>query len=206
MTVLTVLTRVLVGVLSVMGVAGHAYLVTPTARNVQHNSDYCPQCLNGPEVCGDQRGTHHHEAFGKYASPPKVSRSYAAGGILKARVEISANHMGRWGLGLCALKSASQAAERKTLTKKCFRTLKRADGKGRYVYLPSATSVSTATFKLPSGLKCSRCVIRWVWETGNSCTPPGTPHKYANPNLEVCGTRSAPAGERFTNCADIRIR
>lgn len=193
-----------IGLASVVGGACHGFLQTPPARNVQHNSDYCPQCLNGPEVCGDPGGQHHHEAFGKYATPPRVGQTYRSGGVLPARVVITANHVGRWGLQLCALKDPSPESERRALTARCFKRLKLARGGGSYAYLSSSDTASSAVFRLPRGLRCDRCVLRWVYETGNSCTPPGTPVRYANPGLEVCGKWMA--GERFTNCADIRIK
>lgn len=197
----------LTGLTCVVGGMCHGYLAHPAARNVQRNSNYCPHCLNGPEVCGDPRGRHDHEAFGRFASSPRIARTYASGGLLRARVVITANHRGRWSLGLCALKDSSLQTERATLSRsKCFKKLKLANGGGTYVYLSSSASASSATFKLPRGVRCSRCLLRWHYETGNSCTPRGTPRQYANPGLETCGTRRAPAMETFTNCADIRIR
>lgn len=192
------------GLAQVVAGACHGYLAKPAARNVQHLSDYCPQCLNGPGMCGDLPGQPRHEAFGKYASPPDVAETYEAGGMLRARVVITANHRGRWGLKLCALPDTSPRTERAAMPG-CLKRLKRTGGKGSYVYLWPSASVSTAAFRLPRGVTCERCVLQWLWETGNSCTPPGTPAKYANGALQTCGSASAPPGETFTNCADIRI-
>lgn len=194
----------LVCLASIAGATCHGFLATPAARNVQHNSDYCPQCLNGPGVCGDQRGRHDHEAYGKHASPPRIAETYGAGGLLKAHVVFTANHWGRWSLSLCDLPDPSPRTERATV-RGCFKRLKLAEG-GSFVYLPPSASSSSAVFRLPRGVRCERCVVRWSYETGNSCTPPGTPHQHAGPGLSVCGASGAPAGEEFTNCADIRIR
>ncbi len=193
---------VLAGLASVVGGMCHGYLAEPAARNVQRNSDYCPHCLSGPEVCGDPAGQHHHEAFGKYGSSPRV-KTFTAGGVLSARVLITTNHMGRWSLELCRLRNPSPSFERLALRRGCFKKLKLTKG-GTYVYLSPSASSSVATFRLPRGSRCRRCVLRWVWETGNSCTPRGTPRRYAGPGLSPCGKYIA--GERFTNCADIRIR
>lgn len=193
-----------VGVAHAVGALAHGYLAQPAARNVQHNSDWCPQCLNGGGVCGDPSdGPRNHEAFGKYATQ-RLAATYASGGTLRARVVITANHLGRWGLRLCALDDDSPAAERRALPD-CFERLKRADGGGTWVYLSSSASESSATFRLPKGVRCKRCVLQWRYQTGNSCTPRGTPPRHANPHLQECGTPGAPVMERFTNCADVRI-
>lgn len=197
---------VVIGLTSAIGGMCHGFLARPAARNVQHNSDYCPHCLNGPEVCGDPAGRHDHEAFGKYATPAVIAKTYVNGGTLAARASINVNHAGRWGLQLCRLPNPSPGGERRSLGARCFRQLRLANGGGAHVYLGPSDTVSSAVFRLPRGIRCARCVLRWHWETGNSCTPPGTPRAYANPGLEVCGTSRAPAGESFVNCADIRIR
>lgn len=199
---LRALVRWCVGAACVVQGLCHGYLAQPAARNVQHATDYCRHCLNGPEICGDPRGQHHHEASGKFASPVKIAQRYRAGGVLKARVVITANHMGRWGLRLCALKDASPGAERATL-KNCLKPLRLSGGKGRYVYVPSTASESHGSFRLPRGMSCKRCVVQWRWETSNTCNPPGTPHKYRNPYVGTCTAGLRP--ETFTNCADISI-
>lgn len=178
----------------------HGYLDMPAARNVQRNSNHCPHCLNGPGLCGDPARRRDHETGGKFASPPRVAHTYRSGSKLDARVVITANHAGRWSLELCSLDNGI-----KHETKSCFKRLQLADGRGQYVYLSPSAGVSRSTFRIPRGLRCKRCVLRWFYETGNSCTPRGTPRKFANPGLQTCGTRRAPAMETFTNCADIRI-
>lgn len=179
----------LTGLLSVVGGAAHGYLAVPAARNVQHNSHYCPQCLNGPGVCGDPAGVRDHST-GKF-SKSKTVKAYAPGSVLKANVVITANHEGRWGLGLCPHPTADA---------KCFRPLKLVGG-GTHVYLGKKYR-SSGSFRLPK-IKCKNCVLRWRYETGNSCNPRGTPRAYWNSDLEVCGKWIDP--EIFTNCADIRI-
>lgn len=196
--------RVLRAVIALAGVVGglcHGFLATPAARNVQHNSNYCPQCLNGPEVCGDPAGQHHHEAFGKFGTSRTVAK-YSPGGRLTARVVFTANHKGRWSLGLCALRDPSPTGERAAMKRRCFKNLKLATGGGAFVYLSPSATTSSATFRLPR-IRCRRCVLRWFYETGNSCTPKGTPPAYASPGLGTCS--ASPWAETFANCADIRI-
>lgn len=194
----------LVGLSQIVSATCHGYLVTPPARNVQHNSDYCSHCLNGPGVCGDARGRSDHEAFGKYASPPIISARYESGKTINAKMTITANHLGRWSLELCPLTNSSPATERSAMKKGCFKSLQLANGKGTYIYIPSSASSSSGTFRLPKRVKCSRCVLRWVWETSNSCNPMGMPNAYRNQHVGVC--RRPQDAEQFRNCADVRIR
>lgn len=201
-------------------VAAHGYLASPAARNVQHNSDWCPQCLNagGPwtvyakghparyGVCGDPwKGPRDHEAGGRHATPPRLAATYAAGQTFVARVRLTANHLGRWSLRLCPVPDgASPAAERAAVTQKCFdkHLLKRADGKGPYTPVPGGASDFAVKYRLPAGLRCRRCVVQWTYETGNSCNPPGIPNPQRG--MESCATSTN--GEAFWNCADVRIR
>lgn len=191
------------------GARAHGFLAQPAARNVQHDSNYCAACLNagGPAtvfaqglpgrhgVCGDAwNAPKDHEAGGKYATPTRLAGTYLAGGTLKARVTLTANHGGRWSLRLCP--AATRATQR------CFDAmlLRRADGRGAYTPVPTDASDFSVTYALPRGVRCRHCVLQWTYETGNSCTPPGmTPVR----GLPSCAASTA--GEQFWNCADIRI-
>ncbi len=198
----------------------HGYLAFPAARNVQRNSNYCMHCLNagGPGVvfsrglpgrhgvCGDPwNGRKDHEAGGRFASPRRTAATFAPGGIVKAKVILTANHLGRWSLRLCAApEKGGASAERRVVTQRCFdRTvLRRADGRGPYTLVPSNKDKFTMAYRLPKKIRCKRCVLQWTYETGNSCTPRGM--KPVSPGMPVCD-RSV-AGESFWNCADIAIR
>lgn len=197
----------------------HGYLAHPAARNVQHNSNWCPHCLNaggswavyshGKQarygVCGDPwDGPRDHEAGGKFASPPRIAATYAAGQAFTAKTTLTANHKGRWSLRLCPLPGSGTAArERKVVTQACFNAhvLRRADGSGPYTEVPGAASRMTARYVLPAGVRCKRCVLQWTYETGNSCNPPGIRH----PQAGLASCADSTNGEDFWNCADIRI-
>ena len=198
----------------------HGYLADPAARNVQRNSDSCPACLNAGGswvsgasrrfgMCGDPwNGAKRHEAFGKLAHPPRIARRYREGQVMSVRVDLTANHMGRWSLRLCPLPgSATPSVERRYLSQRCFdrHLLRRADGSGPYTYVPSSASRFRVTYRLPRGVSCRRCVLQWLYETGNSCSPRGIPARYTGHMLGTCGSRNAPAGEVFVNCADVQI-
>ena len=181
--------------------AGHGFLERPAARNVQLNSGYCPSCLNAGGtstvyaaglpgrygVCGDPwNGPKPHERF------VRVAGTYRRGGTVRARTVLTANHLGRWGLKLCPFPRATQA---------CFdaHPLLRTNGKP-FVRVTAARHAYEATFRLPRGLTCSRCVLQWTYETANSCNLPGSPWI---PGVSRC--RESANWERFWNCADIEV-
>lgn len=198
---------------------GHGYLAGPAARNVQRNTDWCPQCLNagGPwtvyargrparyGVCGDPwNAARRHEAGGSKATPPRLAATYRAGQTFVAKVVLTANHLGRWSLRLCPVpRGASAAAERAAVTQACFdkHLLRRADGRGAFTPVPGGASTFAVKYVLPKGLRCERCVMQWTYETGNSCNPPGI--AAPQPGMESCATSTN--GEGFWNCADVRI-
>jgi hypothetical protein len=198
----------------------HGYLAFPAARNVQHNSNYCASCLNagGPGVvfskglpgrhgvCGDPwNAARDHEAGGKFATPRRVAAVFNQGQTFKAKITLTANHIGRWSLRLCAIPpGSSDASERRIATQGCFdkTILQRADGRGPFTLVPKNVMSFDVVYRLPRGLKCERCVMQWVYETGYSCTPKGM--KPSDLGLPVCGTQ--PTGEAFWNCADVSIR
>lgn len=195
--------KLFVGALAVLAapVAGHGYLAEPASRNLVRNSDYCPACLNGGGtwqvyasglpgrygVCGDPyRGPRPHE------TPGRAVQTYRAGQAIKVRVQLTANHLGRWGLKLCPSSKPTQS---------CFNRLplKRTDGK-RYTNVPGGRTAFTAVYRLPKGLKCSKCTLQWTYETANSCNLPGSPRIGGLPSCQ-----QSPNWERFWNCADVRI-
>lgn len=201
------------------GAVGHGYLARPAARNVVHNSNYCPHCLNaaGPwkvfggsgrpakyGVCGDAFDEpKDHESGGKYGSTnPTVFRRFDA---FVAKVTLTANHRGRWSLRLCRRRPDAQHTPE---TQRCFdaHVLRRVDGSGPYTYVLPGVDVYEVHYRLPRRVVCEHCVLQWFYETGNSCTPEGTPRGFANPGLGVCfapGTWAYP--EQFWNCADVKI-
>jgi hypothetical protein len=180
-------------------------LAHPPARNVQKWSDYCPHCLNaggpwlvsqqGHGVCGDpvtMPTPRPHETGGKYASPPVLAATYKQGQRFEAHVTLTANHMGRFSLSLCPDANA--------LTDACFET---------YPLEPKWTRVSAdqneynVTYTLPPKITCSQCVLRWQYDTGNSCTWSSTDEERG---LAPCLSPHAPFPEQFFNCADVAIQ
>ena len=187
-------------------VSAHGYLAQPAARNVQRNSNYCPACLNagGPwtmfargrparyGVCGDPwNGPKDHERGGKFARPVRIAGRYRAGQTFVARVVLTANHWGRWSLRLCT--DPTKAVYGRSCA---WRLLRRTDGKTHTTVTKGMRYA--VRYRLPN-VRCRNCVIQWVYETGNSCNPPGQ----RRPGLEPCNR--SPNGELFINCADVTI-
>ena len=61
--------------------------------------------------------------------------------------------------------------------------------------LGSGNDVFKIKLKLPAGLTCARCVLRWWWRTGNNWGCTGID----------CGLGGNAKQETFVNCADVRI-
>lgn len=184
-------------------VDAHGYLARPAARNVQRNSDYCPQCLNGGGTwrvfehglpgrhgaCGDPWDDARHER-----GPFRTAARYVRGQAVRAEVVLTANHGGRWGLKLCRQRSRTGQA--------CFdeHVLQRADGRGPWTRVRPGRDRYAADYLLPPRVTCSRCVLQWTYETANSCNLPGAPRVRG---LPPCA--ESPNWERFWNCADVTI-
>lgn len=212
----------------VLGAAGHGYLAEPKSRNWLHNSNYCPHCLpaggpgvtygSGPGaprfwpkslhgVCGDPyTGPLDHEAGGKFATKT-ITGKYKQGQTIPITIEIKAPHGGRFSFGVCPVLGATDAEERKTVTQACFdaNQLTNADDGSKYWWLGKKGAGTYAMrFTLPPHIVCKRCVLQWHWESGNSCTIPGTPAEHIfSPNLVSCAQSTSM--EEFWNCADITV-
>jgi hypothetical protein len=101
----------------------------------------------------------------------------------------------------------SDAAERKTVTQKCFdanRLLNAKDGTPYWWFGKKPAGEYTMDFRLPPGISCARCVLQWHYESGNSCTIPGTPEQHVmSPNMVPCDQTGVM--EEFWNCADVSV-
>lgn len=204
----------------------HGMMAEPAARNVVHNSNNCPHCLaaGGPGVtfadgrkwpnslhgvCGDPHaGPLDHEAGGKFASK-KITGVYAPGQTIAIRIKITAPHGGRFSFGLCPVPDgASDAQERATVTQRCLDSnplINAADGTKYWWLGQKGSGEYTMQFRLPAALVCKRCVLQWHYESGNSCTIPGTPKQHVlSPNMVPCDQTSVM--EEFWNCADVSIQ
>ncbi|XP_046402637.1 uncharacterized protein LOC124168442 [Ischnura elegans] len=122
-----------------------------------------------------------------------VSKTFTSGQEITATVDLTANHKGWFEFRVCPL-----ASKKDMETEECFSRfpLQLANGSGsRFIvpdYKPGQYQVK---LRLPSGLRCEQCVLRWEYRAGNSwgVCPDGT-------GAIGCGDQ-----ETFRNCADIAI-
>lgn len=207
----------------------HGYMSVPVSRNVGSGT-YCDHCLSGgglgvvyangrrwPNgnygVCGDPpsgEGEGYHLGGGKFEQTVGIRvTSYHAGDAITVKTKVTANHWGFFSFFLCKLPDSSFGGkgESRVLTNECFSRIKlRAlqDGTwGERFYIGSRTGDIELSVRLPD-MECKRCVMRWLYTTGNSCTAPGTPAKWATSNLRPCGADGANP-EEFLNCADVAL-
>ena len=205
----------------------HGFMSEPASRNWQRNSNSCPHCLaaGGPGVtftggrkwpnslhgvCGDWHNKpRDHEAGGKFATPPQIAAVYKKGQTITIRIKVTAPHGGRFSFGICNVDgTATPEQERAKTTQACFdaNPLTNAVDGSRYWWMGKRGNGDySMQFKLPPALTCTRCVIQWHYETGNSCDLPGTPPgmHMGGGNMGSCLQSSSI--EEFWNCADVRI-
>jgi len=210
---------------SAIGALCHGQLSEPKARNVVHNSNYCPHCLaaGGPGVtyaggrvwpnslhgvCGDpHNAARDHEAGGKFATRV-ITGKYSQGQTVTLRIKITAPHGGRFSFGVCPLPDkVTDADERKIATQACFdahKLINVQDGTPYWWFGKKPLGEYPMDFRLPAGVTCKRCVLQWHYESGNSCTIPGTPEQHImSPNMVPCDQTGVM--EEFWNCADVSI-
>ncbi|XP_030374183.1 uncharacterized protein LOC115623782 [Scaptodrosophila lebanonensis] len=166
--------------------------------NYDDNGLYCggfwKQTENGGRcgLCGDDFSLAQprpNELGGKYGQGVIV-KSYISSSSADVIVRITANHLGFFSFHLCNLDVYGRESEQ------CFdqNRLKFSDGSDQY-YLGTTLGEINLQLRLPAGLVCQHCVLRWTYTTGN--------------NWGVCadGTGALGCGdqENFKNCADISI-
>lgn len=214
MLVITLGTAVFLSVLS--QIDGHGRLMDPPARNAMWRFGYPnPVNYNDNElycggfviqyqknkgkcgVCGDdfrEEVPRSHEAGGVYANGI-ITKRYVMGQDIDIEAELTTNHKGNMELMLCANDNPQKIA-----TEDCFTKypLPLSDNSGLLFEIPEDTK-KTETFrwkvKLPDGVTCNHCVIRWKYYAANTW------------GLCEDGSESVGCGaqETFINCADVVI-
>ncbi|XP_065346344.1 uncharacterized protein LOC135943627 [Cloeon dipterum] len=193
-------------------VSGHGYSTDPPSRssawrfgfntppNYDDNQLWCGGFQTQYNVyggkcgpCGDSWGDvvpRANENTGKYGRGV-VTRTYTQGSVISVTFKLTANHKGWVQFSLCRLSSATQVE-----TNECFTPLKLAGSTSTRYYLPNSNvGDTTLKLQLPAGVTCSRCVIQWHYNTGNSwgVCPDGT-------GALGCGNQ-----ENFRTCSDVAI-
>ncbi|KAJ3649523.1 hypothetical protein Zmor_021263 [Zophobas morio] len=190
---------------------GHGMMLEPPNRsslwrsdssappNYSDNQVYCGGLsfqwnqMNGNcGVCGDPYNSPHpqdNENTGKYGQG-KVVRQYSSGSVIDVQVYLSGNHLGNFVFSLCDLKNPNAPEPGED----CFQQLSLSNGEPQYNVSMGEVTINIK-LKLPAGLTCERCVLRWHYTAGN--------------NWGTCEDGSYKLGcgpqENFRNCADVAI-
>lgn len=74
-------------------------------------------------------------------------------------IDLTKAHKGYYKFSLCQLKNPNTYEK-----ESCFKNLMFANGKDRFVV--PGTGKHRMKVKLPNGVKCDRCVFRWIYRAG----------------------------------------
>ncbi|XP_018496560.1 uncharacterized protein LOC100907903 [Galendromus occidentalis] len=213
------LLTIMVCLMSLRHTDGHGRLLDPpsrssmwrmgfrTPKNYNDNELFCGgltrQRRNGMRcgICGDPydaRAPRANEMGGRYYSGI-ISHRYNSGEVIKATVELTANHNGFFEFHICNVNGNASLETEECLQKNPLEVI----GEGRagrgnpyryYVPRPS-TGKYEAALKLPKHFVCDHCVFQWTYTAGN--------------NWGTCedGRQAVGCGpqETFRGCADIAI-
>lgn len=212
----------------------HGLVSEPLPRNTKKSTNYCEHCLSGGGLgavyangrswpngvyglCGDPPDNRKHEGGGGFEKDNGGYRitTYRQGSTITISLDMRVVHGGYNEYRVCPVPDGVEGLEeRKHVTEACLdkTVLQRADGKGTRTYFDPkleirdhGSTIIKMAYKLPANLVCKRCVLQWMWVTGNSCTPPNTPDQFKIArDLSICGQNGANP-EQFWNCADITI-
>lgn len=196
-------------------VSPHGMVLTPVARGSRwrYNSS-APRNYNDAElycggmsvqwnqnkgncgICGDNYADsrpRRHEIGGEFGEPVIVAR-YERGSILNARVDVTANHKGKFWFELCNMDRLWNAGA-KMEEEECFDTkVLTRDGNEFYWLTSNQSKVFDVALRLPD-MTCTHCIFRWTWMTGNSWGDCGN-----GTGATGCGNQ-----EHFRTCSDIAI-
>lgn len=152
--------------------------------------------------CGDPYGASQpraHEDGGKYGKKI-VSKQYSSGNTIMTQVQITAHHKGWIRFNLCPLDELGAGDD---ALENCLSNYPLETEQGFEWDLPDTHNGDynnggywyDILVKLPDGVECDRCVLRWKYHGGNSwgCDAP-----------DDCGLGKG-YQEEFRNCADIQI-
>ncbi|KAL0278774.1 UNVERIFIED_CONTAM: hypothetical protein PYX00_000489 [Menopon gallinae] len=189
-------------------VSGHGMMLSPPSRssmwrfgfdtppNYNDNELFCGGFAvqwdkNGGKcgICGDayhDKRPRENEHGGKYGTG-KISMQYKEGSSMPVVVRLTAAHLGHFEYHICNMDKAKE-------TEECFSTLLLDNGTDKY-NVTTGPGDFRMNVKLPKGLRCKHCVLRWHYRGGN--------------NWGQCPDGSWALGcgpqETFRNCADISV-
>ncbi|KAL5274260.1 hypothetical protein ACFFRR_000799 [Megaselia abdita] len=143
-------------------------------------------------LCGDNYANptpRAHELGGTYGQGVIV-KTYTPGSLIETNVKLSANHLGFFSFHICKIDGNGESET-------CFNNnpVLFEDGSSKYPVV-AGINLFNPKIRLPSGLSCDHCVLRWAYTTGNRwgwCD--------ANSGELGCGPQ-----EMFVGCSDIAIK
>ncbi|KAG7200156.1 hypothetical protein KM043_000592 [Ampulex compressa] len=130
---------------------------------------------------------------GGYYGTGTIVRTYKQGSVIKSVSRLSANHMGTFQFSLCPLTAKDELE-----TEECFQKypLLLADGSGDTYHLREKKPGDfVVNLKLPAGVTCEHCVLRWHYRVANSWGK-------CEDGSEAMGCGNQ---ETFRSCSDIKI-
>lgn len=143
-------------------------------------------------LCGDNYADatpRAHELGGTYGQGVIV-KSYAPEALIPTEVKLTANHLGYFAFHICKIAGNGESED-------CFSKYPVQFEDGTYKHqVPAGVFLFKPKLRLPSGLSCDHCVLRWTYTTGNRwgwCD--------ANSGALGCGPQ-----ELFVGCSDIAIK
>ncbi|KAL5274199.1 hypothetical protein ACFFRR_000770 [Megaselia abdita] len=143
-------------------------------------------------LCGDNYADpkpRAHELGGVFGEGVIVA-SYNAGNTVPIEVKLSANHMGSFHFHLCNIDANQIESE------DCFDTYPIEFENGSTTYpVSQGLNLFKINVRLPAGVQCDHCVLRWTYVTGNG--------------WGICEDGKGALGcgpqETFKGCSDIAI-
>jgi len=143
--------------------------------------------------CGEAAGNRDASQNGIYDKKVIVA-NYTAGSTIEVKASFGAPHGGQFTMELCP---------QETETDNCFSKLDIVAGnvqiKNNTGCVDNSMTEITVGVRLPAGVRCNRCTIRWTYRT----------YYYSDPwdpewSLDKCWVNPDPT-QVFRNCADVRI-
>ncbi|KAG8228483.1 hypothetical protein J437_LFUL009348 [Ladona fulva] len=118
-------------------------------------------------LCGDDYALPRPRPYENMGARSRgiVVEAYEEGAVIPVVATITASHKGYFMFNMCPLKNDLEWEE-----EECFAKypLELADGSGYRYYLQTwDTGNYPMKLKLPEGLTCDRCVLRWHYVAGN---------------------------------------
>jgi len=206
---------------------GHGAMTRPMARNAE-NYDW--NTGNDIAHTGDWTSSTNMCGSGSYLQQGQVMETYIAGQAFDIDITISAYHMGYYEFRLCVPASRTdfapqtnaglyscltsrdtpilrresplspgQQADYKIMTPPTWTPLQLATRWRQQPYdgiqqgMHNGYTTRTLRYVIPDNVECDHCVLHWYWQSLNSW------------QAGNATTTATTAGERFMNCADIRI-